>query len=359
MASRKSLVISENVPLAPLTTLGVGGPARYFVEALTERDVIDALNYSIAANINVFVLGGGSNIVVADAGFDGLVLRVSINGSLEDRESKHAEINDERAIWTVGAGEVWDGFVAQCVGNGLYGVECLSGIPGTIGAAPVQNIGAYGQEVSETIVCVNAIDRQNFEQNVFSNEDCGFAYRKSIFNSEFRDRFIITSVTFALPRHGEPHLTYRDIRERIGTSDSDLAETRRIVLDIRASKSMVIDPRDPNSQSVGSFFKNPIIDDDRLTRLAELAGVASVPRFPAGDVKAKVPAAWLIEKAGFNKGLISGNVGISTNHSLAIINRGGAKAAEIIELKERIENAVAAKFEIVLIPEPIFIGFSQ
>ncbi len=386
------LRVQENVPLAPLTTLKVGGSARFFVEAATEEDVLAALEYASSHRQQVFILGGGSNILVSDAGFDGLVVQIALKGIRSEPPASAGGQFDTptivvsppstdlappstrnyvlvRAFWppadaggsdcvvTASAGEDWDEFVEYCVDRGLAGLECLSGIPGFVGGTPVQNVGAYGQEVSETIVSVRCLDRETNEIVTLSNADCDFSYRRSIFNSTVRNRFVVLSATFALKPGGEPKIVYKDLEERFAGGRPTLAETREAVLKIRAAKSMVIDPDDPNSKSAGSFFKNPIVDRSVLPALAEKARVDAVPHFDAGGDLVKVPAAWLIEKAGFQKGFTLGNAGISTNHSLALINRGGARAREILELKDRISGTVAEIFEINLVPEPIFVGF--
>ena len=353
------LRVQENVPLAPLTTLKVGGPARFFVEATSETNVLAALEYASVRGLQVFILGGGSNILVSDDGFDGLVVRIVLKGT--EWNTEHSELSGQRSapsvVVTASAGEDWDEFVGSCVARDLAGLECLSGIPGFVGGTPVQNVGAYGQEVSETIVSVRCLDRENSDIVTLTNTECGFSYRKSIFNSTARERFVVLSVTFALKPGGEPKIVYKDLVEHFAGGAASLVETRNAVLSVRAAKSMVIDPKDPNSRSAGSFFKNPIVDRSMLPAIAERARVDVVPHFEAGGDLAKVPAAWLIEKAGFHKGFIMGNAGISTNHSLALINRGEATAREILELKDRISGTVADIFEIMLVPEPIFVGF--
>ncbi|MFL6466549.1 MAG: UDP-N-acetylmuramate dehydrogenase [Pyrinomonadaceae bacterium] len=340
-----SLDILENIPLAPLTTLKVGGPARCFAQARSERDVVDAFEFADSNNLNVFVLGGGSNILVSDEGFDGLVLQIALRG---------IEQND---VIIAAAGEDWDEFVAFCVQNDLAGVECLSGIPGSVGGTPVQNVGAYGQEVSESIVSVRCFDRSSHEIVELSNKDCGFEYRKSIFNSYSRDRYVVLSVAFDLVHRGKARVAYKDIREYFDGREPTLFEVREAVLKIRGAKSMVIDGADPNSRSAGSFFKNPVVQATVLTQIADKLMIPTVPHFRFNDTEVKIPAAWLIENAGFSKGYVHGNAGISSNHSLAIINRGGASAKEIISLKNEIQSAVGEKFDIELQTEPVFVGF--
>ena len=340
--------LQKNVPLAPLTTLRIGGNARYFVVAQTEAHVAEAFAFAEKEFLKLFVLGGGSNVLISDNGFDGLVLQIALLGISSDVE-REGTVNI-----TANAGEDWDKFVAYCVEHDLAGVECLSGIPGFVGGTPVQNVGAYGQEVSETIVSVRCFDRQTKEFITLANADCGFTYRTSIFNSTARDRYVVLSVTFALKTDGEPKIVYNDLIEHFADKQPSLAEVRDAVLTIRRSKSMVIDRDDPNSTSAGSFFKNPIVEREKLEEIR--VGFERVPFFEFGD-KVKIPAAWLIEKAGFHKGFALGNAGISTNHTLALINRDGASADEMLSLKKKIQGAVEAKFGIMLQPEPVFVGF--
>lgn len=360
-----NIKIEENKSLAPYTTLKIGGRARFFASATSVGDVVTGVRFAADRNLPLFILGGGSNILVSDDGFDGLVLQIGLLGidSSEFRvpgsESESVlksklETRNSKLV-TVAAGEDWDAFVIYCVDRNYAGVECMSGIPGLVGGTPVQNVGAYGQEVSETIVAVNVFDRKNETIRTLSNSDCEFAYRTSIFNTTSRDRYIVLSVTFVLVEKGEPIIKYRDLRDQFSGRAPTLQETRDAVLDIRRSKSMVIDPDDQNSRSAGSFFKNPIVSRGRYDLLVGDRG--DVPSFPAGDQNVKVPAAWLIEHAGFQKGFMVGNVGISSNHTLAIVNRGNASASEVIALKEAIQSAVKAKFDIDLQPEPIFVGF--
>jgi UDP-N-acetylmuramate dehydrogenase len=340
--------IRENVPLAPMTTLKVGGPARYFVSASSDDEVVQAFEFAASKEVEAFVLGGGSNILVSDSGFAGLVIQVIPKGI--------SMLDGKKAIIRVAAGEDWDSFVEFCVSYDLAGLECLSGIPGLVGGTPVQNVGAYGQEVSETITNVRCFDRQRFEFVDLGNSDCEFTYRQSIFNSTHRYRYVVLAVTYELERGGKPTIAYKDLRDHFGSHQPTLSEARDAVLAIRRSKSMVIDPDDPNRRSAGSFFKNPIVSKERFNQIA--AEFGSVPHFPASDGLVKIPAAWLIERSGFVKGYVCGNAGISTNHTLAVINRGGATADEIIKLKSDIQSAVQSKFEILLQPEPVFVGFS-
>ncbi|MFZ1699794.1 MAG: UDP-N-acetylmuramate dehydrogenase [Pyrinomonadaceae bacterium] len=343
--------ISENIPLAPYTTLKIGGPARFFLKAESEDDVIDGLAFADKHALPVFILGGGSNLLISDNGFPGLVIQIALKGITSKLETEGSR------LVVAQAGGDWDEFVVHCVKNDLAGVECLSGIPGFVGGTPVQNVGAYGQDVSETIVSVRCLNRLNREIVELSNDDCGFAYRTSIFNSTHRDRFIVLAVSFALSFGGSPKLAYKDIIEHFGDHQPSLAEVRDAVLKIRRAKSMVIDPADPNSRSAGSFFKNPIVDRSTLDEIAAVC--PAVPSFNFDQTRVKIPAAWLIENAGFHKGSALGNAGISSNHTLALINRGGATAAEFLRLKREIQVSVRTKFGIDLIPEPVFLGLES
>ncbi|MFM9903772.1 MAG: UDP-N-acetylmuramate dehydrogenase [Pyrinomonadaceae bacterium] len=351
--------IQENVSLAPYTTFKVGGEARYFVRAESEDAVVRALAFADSKAIPVFILGGGSNVLISDTGFNGLVLQIALKGILDSTFQIPKPGPDEdqnlRTI-TARAGEDWDDFVEHCVKNDLAGVECLSGIPGFVGGTPVQNVGAYGQEVAETIVAVRCYDRKTGAFVTLSNSECGFSYRTSIFNSIAKDRYIVLSVTYALQEGGRPKFKYKDLIEHFGEKKPSLADVRDAVLKIRRAKSMVIDAADPNSRSAGSFFKNPIVEKGKLAEIRQSFDV--VPHFEIGD-KVKIPAAWLIENAGFHKGYALGNAGISSNHTLAIINRGGASASDIIALKKEIRRTVESKFGILLEPEPVFVGFEN
>jgi UDP-N-acetylmuramate dehydrogenase len=354
MTESFGLKIRENVPLAPLTTLQIGGAARFFVSAKNETEVVEAIRFAQANSLEIFVLGGGSNVLISDTGFDGLVLQIALKGISAFQEA------GETVYVTAQAGEDWDGFVRFCVEKNLAGIECLSGIPGFVGGTPVQNVGAYGQEVSETIVSVRAFDRKNNQIIELTNARCGFAYRTSVFNTTEKNRYIVLVVTYALKYNGAPKIVYRDLQNFFGDKKPDLAETRAAVLKIRAAKSMVIDAGDANSRSAGSFFKNPIVDNGKFSKVAEKAkalGIEEVPHFSVDAASVKIPAAWLIEKSGFHKGFRLGNAGLSTRHTLAIINAGGANAADILNLKDAIQSKVKENFDLTLMPEPIFVGF--
>ena len=333
--------IREHVPLAPLTTLGIGGSARYFIHATSEKTALDAVRFAHDRQLPLLILGGGSNLVVADRGFDGVVVRNEICGLdwVDD---------GARVRLTAGAGEDWDGLVAETVKRDLAGIECLSGIPGLVGGTPIQNVGAYGQEVAETIVRVRAYDRKSQTIVELSPKECAFSYRASTFNTTSRDRFIVLSVSYSFEKHGVPRTTYADVQRELVNATPTLQQVRDVVRAIRTRKAMLIQPGDPDCRSVGSFFKNPIVDETQLP---------DAPRYPAGPGKAKIPAAWLIEGAGFAKGYIDGRVGISSKHTLALINRGGGTAAELVTLARRIQHKVEADFGVRLVPEPVFVGF--
>jgi len=343
----------ENVPLAPLTTFQVGGPARWLVEAGDEEDVRAAVDHAASSQLPLFVLGGGSNLVVADAGFPGLVLKISLRGIQHRNESG-------QRIFDVAAGEDWDAFVARAVADDCAGIECLSGIPGTVGGTPVQNVGAYGQEVADTITSVRALDTQSGKIEDLSNSDAGFTYRTSIFNSTQRGRYIVLRVTYALTPGGAPKIAYADLKDFFaGKPAPTLAETREAVRQIRLSKAMLIVEGDDDCRSAGSFFKNPIVSQTEYARIAGIAAQRSLtpPSHPAPDGKVKLAAAWLVEQSGLEKGYTRGAVGISRRHSLAIVNRGGATAADIIALKDEIQKRVFDSFGVTLVPEPVFVGF--
>jgi UDP-N-acetylmuramate dehydrogenase len=345
--------IRENVALAPLTTLGIGGPARYFIDASSENTVQDAIAFAKDRGLPIFVLGGGSNLVVSDRGFPGLVLRVGLSG----REWSAA---GERTVVEVGAGEDWDRLVEECVARGLTGVECLSGIPGSVGGTPVQNVGAYGQEVSEVLLSVRAYDRVSDSIVELAKDDCGFAYRTSIFNTIEQGRYIVLRVSYSLMKGGPPALRYPDVRRVFeGRGEPSLQEVREAVRRIRAGKAMLLMDGDPDCRSAGSFFKNPILTEEAFAQLQAAIPNETVPRYPAGPGKVKTAAAWLIERAGFAKGYSMGAVGISTKHTLALVNKGGASAEDLVRLAKEIRGRVADRFGVTLVPEPVFLGFES
>jgi UDP-N-acetylmuramate dehydrogenase len=321
--------------LSELTTLRLGGPAQV-VEARTEPELIEAVR------AGALVLAGGSNVVIADEGVPGTVALVRTTG---------VERDGERLV--VAAGEPWDPLVARCVAAGLQGFECLSGIPGSTGATPIQNVGAYGQDVSETVEWVRVYDREDDVVRVMSAAECEFEYRRSVF--KHRDRWLVLAVAFRLreSRVSGP-LRYAELARALGVpvgGSAPLAAVREAVLALRRGKGMVIDPADPDSVSAGSFFTNPILSPEGFAALP-----GDPPGWPEPDGRVKTSAAWLIERAGFGRGHGDGRVGISRKHTLALVNRGGATTAELLELAHRIAARVNAVFGVQLTPEPVFVG---
>jgi UDP-N-acetylmuramate dehydrogenase len=346
--------ILENVPLAPYTTLKIGGPARYFTEARTNGDILDALSYAREHSLEVFVLGGGSNLLVCDAGWPGLVVKIGVAGI-------SSATHNGKQVLTAGAGEDWDKLVAHSVTQNCSGIECMSGIPGTVGGTPVQNVGAYGQEVADTITSVRVIDTDSGETRDMSAAECGFAYRTSIFNTSQKGRYIVTRVSYALTAGGPPRVEYADLKRYFAARSSPptLSDMREAVRSIRASKAMLITSDDEDSRSAGSFFKNPIVpieEYDRITALPPRKD-QKPPSYPAPKGHVKMSAAWLVEQAGFHKGYTEGRVGISRKHTLAIVNRGGATANEVVQFKNKVQEGVLRAFGVQLHPEPVFVGF--
>lgn len=348
------LNIEENVSLAEFTTLKIGGRARFFLSASSENDVAEAVRFADRNKLKLFILGGGSNVLIADSGFNGLVLQIALKGvSTKPKKNGVVEVK-------ANAGEDWDEFVAFCVGENLQGVECLSGIPGFVGGTPVQNVGAYGQEISEIVAAVRCFDRKNEKIVELTHERCRFAYRASVFNTTEKERYIVLSVNYVLRAGGEPKIVYKDLINYFGGRKPDLLETRQAVLRIRAEKSMVLNPSDPNSKSAGSFFKNPIVTTEKLAEIVERAkkiNIERVPSYPCDGQTVKIPAAWLIEQSGFQKGYRRGKTGLSTKHTLAIVNFHEARAVDVIALKDEIQTKVKEIFDVELLPEPIFVGF--
>ena len=348
--------ILENVPLAPLTTLKIGGPARYFAEAHNLSEVQQAVAFAQKQALPLFVLGGGSNLVVSDSGWPGLVLKCAVTG-IELRDDSR----DGKMRLAVGAGVGWDKFVSHSVMANCAGVECLSGIPGSVGGTPVQNVGAYGQEVSETIASVLALDLSSGQVRELTNAECGFHYRSSIFNTTERGRYVILQVTFALTTRGEGRVAYADLQRHFAgwAYPPTLAETREAVRHIRSLKGMLIVPGDPECQSAGSFFKNPVVSEGQLSDLKKRAELRNLtlPSYPALESRHKISAAWLVEHSGFAKGYGFGKVGISRKHALALVNRGSANAAELLALKDEIQNRVQAIWGAELETEPVLLGF--
>lgn len=352
--------IRENVSLAGFSTIGIGGVARYFSEIESVGALIAHVAWARANDLPLFILGGGSNIIVADRGFPGLVLRVKIGGI-------EARLVEDQAIVTAGAGVEWDALVSMCVERGFAGMECLAGIPGSVGATPLQNVGAYGQEVSETLVSLEALDLTNNQLTVIASSECEFGYRTSRFKVRDRHRFIITSVTFRLAVNGTPAVRYAEMQRYLsehGSQPVSLSDVRRAVLAIRRRKGMVLDTHDPDTRSVGSFFVNPTVtrkqyEEIRERVLAVNPDSEEMPSYVVSESHIKLSAAWMIERAGFRRGHIHGNVGLSGKHVLAIINRGGGRADEVISLAAEIRAKVMHLFGVALVPEPVFIGFDR
>ena len=338
--------IQEQIALAPRTTLGLGGNARYFATCQTLEQLRQSLEWAHAQRLPVHVLGGGSNVFFSDAGYNGLVLHIQLRG---------IEFNGSTA--TVAAGEDWDHFVVQAIGRGLAGIECLSGIPGLVGATPIQNVGAYGQEVKDTICTVRALDRRSLAEQSFNNAECQFAYRHSRFKGPDRQRYIVTQVQYQLRADGHPQLRYAELERSVralgplATGATALRQVREVVLKLRAGKSMLVDANDVNSRSAGSFFVNPTISAEQFAALQKR--YKDIPSFAVSD-GVKVPAAWLVENAGFAKGYRHAGVGVSQKHALALVNCGGT-TSELLELAAQIQQRVEEQFGICLEREPIFV----
>ena len=349
-----SLTFQENVPLAPRTTLELGGPARWFVEAQSDDDVMEALRFARDQGARTFVLGGGSNVVIADRGFDGLVLAMRQRG---------VEVIEDGDVATVriAAGEPWDPVVETMVDRGLAGVECLSGIPGLCGALPIQNVGAYGQEIAECLVEARVLDRG--VAMTLSRAECELAYRSSRFKRE-PGRFIVLGVTLRLEKNGAPAIRYAELQGKLtSTAAPVLADVRRAVLELRAAKSMVIHPLDENRRSVGSYFMNPVVSKEQSDRVVEIAlaegcvlTAAEVPRYAVSRERVKLAAGWLVEKSGVSKGLRQGAFGVSTKHALSLVHHGGGQATDLVELARHVRESVRRRFGIELAPEAVHIG---
>lgn len=337
---------SGDVRLANLTTLRLGGPARHLVEAGTETAVVAAVREADAQGEPLLLLGKGSNIVVADSGFPGTVVQINSRGVRTEGLPGAARL-------AVQAGEPWDALVDRAVAQGLSGIECLAGIPGSVGATPVQNVGAYGQEVAGTISSVRVLDRVEGSVRDLSPGECGFTYRSSVFKG--RDRFVVLEVTFDLTRSAQSlPVRYAELARRLGTElgqTAELEEVRRTVLELRRTKGMVLDPDDPDTRSAGSFFTNPVLMPDQAASLP-----AEAPAFPQPDGRVKVAAAWLIEAAGVGRGHARGRARVSTKHTLALTNPGGASTEEVLDLAREVRDAVRARFGVELVPEPVLVG---
>ena len=340
----------RGIPLAPLTTLRVGGPADRLVTATTEADLVDAVRAADEAGEPVLVLGGGSNVVVGDDGFRGTVVRVATRGTEVSQDTCSG------ASVTVAAGEPWDEVVARTVDEGWVGLEALSGIPGLTGATPIQNVGAYGQEVAQTVARVRTWDRREGRVRTVFAADCGFGYRHSRFKAE-PGRWVVLDVTFqlALGTSGAP-VGYAELARALGVEvgqRAPLREVREAVLALRAGKGMVLDAEDADTWSAGSFFTNPVLDADAAAALP-----AAAPRWPVAGGHVKTSAAWLIEHAGFARGYGAGPARLSTKHTLALTNRGAASAGDVLRLAREVRDGVRDRFGVELVPEPVLVGTS-
>ena len=338
----------HDVPLAAYTTLRVGGPARDLVEVTSTHELVEVVRALDAAEVPVLVLGGGSNLLVGDAGFDGTVVLVSTRGVAEDVASCSG------AVVTVAAGEPWDPFVALTVERGWSGLEALSGIPGCVGATPIQNVGAYGAEVGQLVTTVRTLDRSTGKVRTLFAVECGFGYRTSVFKKD-PGRYLVLDVTFQL-RLGSlsAPVRYAELARVLGVEVGTrvpATQVREAVLSLRTSKGMVLDDADPDTWSAGSFFTNPVLDVAAAAALPEPA-----PRYPQPDGRVKTSAAWLIEHAGFGRGFGDGAARLSTKHTLAVTNRGSARAADVLELARRVRSGVEEKFAVTLEPEPVLVG---
>ncbi len=349
-------MVRADVRLCDHTTLGVGGIARRFERVDGIESLTDALSRARREKLPVLVLGGGSNMLVSDDGWDGLVIR-------QEASDVTFRSSGPKMLVRASAGVCWDRLVAETVSRDLAGIECLSGIPGDVGAAPIQNIGAYGQELRDVLVAVHVVDRKSLSRRRFTASECGFGYRTSRFKTIWRDRYVVTGIELALLPGGAPTLTYGQLSERFDDRPT-LAAVREAVLEVRAAKSMVLDPNDPNRRSAGSFFTNPIVGpntrDRAVAQLAEAGvDVDRMPTYREPGARFKLSAAWLIERCGFERGYGTGPAGLSTNHCLAVINRGGATAKDLIALAGEIRRTVRERTSITLTPEPSFIGFRK
>lgn len=339
--------------LATYTTLGLGGPAREFWTAQSEEEVLAALRQAKLRGLDLRILGGGSNLVVADEGVDAAVLRLTLSTiEVDERE------DEARAL--VGAGVPWDGWVARTVEQGWCGLECLSGIPGQVGATPIQNVGAYGQEVAETITRLRVLDRETERIAWMPASECAFGYRTSRFKGPDADHLLVLGVEFSLAKQAGPRAAYPELERALGAKGGErsLALLRQTVLDLRRQKSMLLDPKDENGRSCGSFFTNPILSPADVERVASRSG-ETPPAFPQADGRSKVPAAWLIERAGLTRGTRSGNVGLSSRHTLALVAHDGATSRELVAFAWHVRDRVETSFGVRLLPEPVFWGFSK
>ena len=364
--SLEGVTILEDIPLAQYTTLGVGGPARWFIRVTSQHQLLEAVSFARAQNLPIFILGGGSNLLISDGGFDGLVIHAVFGDySVVDPAPQFFNPPQNPATMSVlvDAGIIWDDFVLSVCEQGISGIECLAGIPGLVGGSPIQNIGAYGQEVASSIHSVNALDFDTLAYVVLDRDACRFAYRSSIFNTTHRNRYVVTAVEFQFDLAATPNLSYADLARHFSsaTVPPTPLEIYHAVRAIRARKGMLLVEGDSDSNSAGSFFKNPIVEQTAVARIAAALHIASaeIPHWPAGESRVKLPAAWLVERAGFHKGFRMGQAGISTKHTLALVNLGGASASEIVGLRDAVMHRVEELFAIRLEQEPVMLGFPQ
>jgi UDP-N-acetylmuramate dehydrogenase len=333
----------------------VGGAARHYALVRDAAQAADAARWARERALPSFVLGGGSNLVVADEGYPGLVIHLDLRGTTVTHDGGSVTV-------AAAAGEEWDPLVARCVGQGWAGLECLSGIPGRVGATPIQNVGAYGQDVSETVERVMGLDLSDGAAVALSGAECGFGYRDSRFKRADLGRFLITSVSFRLRPEGPPAVRYAELERALresGAARPTLLDVRRTVLALRRRKSMVIEPGDENRRSVGSFFMNPTVTPEQAEAVRSRVGAdlaASMPAFPAADGRVKLSAAWLIERSGLARGYGDGPVGLSTRHTLAVVNRGGATARQVVAFARGVRDRVRDRFGVALRPEPVFVN---
>jgi UDP-N-acetylmuramate dehydrogenase len=397
LGESETATVRAQVMIAGYTTLGLGGPAARFIEACSDGQVVDAVRDADRTGEPVLVLGGGSNLVVADEGFPGTVVHVATrgvritadggrsDGPAGDGPPGDGTAGDAAVTVAVAAGEDWDALVERCVGDGLSGIECLSGIPGLAGATPIQNVGAYGQEVAETITAVRVYDRLLDKIVQLGNADCGFGYRTSAFKrgaaahdrqsrgaldpAAATGRYVVLGVEFRLAAKPlSAPVRYPELARALGVSEGDqvpLADARAAVLTLRRGKGMVLDPADPDTRSAGSFFTNPVLGSRQFAELQRRAAARSgstadtvrVPHYDAPHGRVKVPAAWLIEQAGFGKGYpASGAARISSKHTLALVNTGGASTAALVRLAREIRDGVRQALGVELVTEPVLVG---
>jgi len=359
VAPDKLAEFRAEVSLSEHTTIRLGGSAQYFITCRTIDEILSALSFFQTVGVPIYIIGGGSNVIFPDKGVRGLVLKVGLRGILANEDT-------DSVIITAAAGEQWDDLVEMCVARDFAGIECLSGIPGLVGATPIQNVGAYGQDVKETIVSLRAIDRKSLEIVEMTGEDCSFGYRTSRFKSQDKGRFVVIEVKYKLRKSGKPEMRYEELNDYVrsrgkeaGDSKNEneevnLRTVREAVLALRRRKSMLIDPADPNSRSVGSFFVNPILSNEKLESFNDRLKHLHIKHAPTykGDGGTKVSAAWLVENSGFAKGNRKGGVGISSNHALALVNYSGT-TRELLSLANEIEDAVFVKFGIKLEKEAV------